>query len=201
MKPKKLLQMICTGAHRHFPEPEGSQIAQRATELYHQYCQEHSADPPALKQHTEGMIYGGVALYRALQEQGLSQEEAFRQTDEILEEFVEKPAKLMRRLLNIPGLYRTIPGLFRRMGSKKYNEASGFQIKYYEEGKHRARFDVQVCPYFQTCEALGCPELTTIFCNADDTCYGNMHPKLQWNRTKTIGRGGDCCDFDLILKD
>lgn len=26
---------------------------------------------------------------------------------------------------------------------------------------------------------MGCPELTTVFCNTDDCCYGNMHPKLQ----------------------
>ncbi|MFR7743840.1 MAG: L-2-amino-thiazoline-4-carboxylic acid hydrolase [Acutalibacteraceae bacterium] len=22
-----------------------------------------------------------------------------------------------------------------------------------------------------------------------------LHPKLYWHRTKTLGRGGDCCDF------
>ena len=48
---------------------------------------------------------------------------------------------------------------------------------------------------------MGCPEHTTIFCNTDDCCYGNMHPKLQWNRTQTIGRGGGLCDFDIVVTD
>lgn len=31
--------------------------------------------------------------------------------------------------------------------------------------------------------------------------YDNMHPQLLWHRTKTLGRGDDCCDFCLKLKD
>ena len=32
-----------------------------------------------------------------------------------------------------------------------------------------------------------------------DTPYDGLHPKLVWHRTKTLGRGGDCCDFCLKL--
>ena len=34
-----------------------------------------------------------------------------------------------------------------------------------------------------------------------DAGYGHLHPKLIWGRTKTIGRGGDCCDFLLAYKE
>ena len=47
-------------------------------------------------------------------------------------------------------------------------------------------------------------EMAAHGCPADeerDICYGNMHPKLIWGRTKTIGHGGDCCDFKLTLED
>lgn len=27
-----------------------------------------------------------------------------------------------------------------------------------------------------------------------------MHPKLKWGRTKTLGQGGDCCDFRLTIE-
>ena len=37
--------------------------------------------------------------------------------------------------------------------------------------------------------------------DGDDAGYGNLHPKLIWGRTKTIGRGGDCCDFLLEYKE
>ena len=51
------------------------------------------------------------------------------------------------------------------------------------------------------CKELDCVELAETFCATDDLCYGNMHPKLIWNRTKTMARGADVCDFDLYIKD
>ncbi|MCR5053314.1 MAG: L-2-amino-thiazoline-4-carboxylic acid hydrolase [Lachnospiraceae bacterium] len=38
------------------------------------------------------------------------------------------------------------------------------------------------------------------FCDADDICYGNMHPKISWDRTKTIGHGDGVCDFKVHIK-
>ena len=46
----------------------------------------------------------------------------------------------------------------------------------------------------------GCPEIVAGFCRADDEAYGHMHPKLKWGRTKTLGQGGDCCDFRLTIE-
>lgn len=43
------------------------------------------------------------------------------------------------------------------------------------------------------------PELCRCFCDSDDITYDGMHPKLVWRRTKTLGRGGDCCDFCLKI--
>ena len=47
------------------------------------------------------------------------------------------------------------------------------------------------------CKRHGCPEITRAFCDGDDVGYGDLHPRLVWDRTKTIGHGGDCCDFSL----
>ncbi|MBQ2606773.1 MAG: L-2-amino-thiazoline-4-carboxylic acid hydrolase, partial [Oscillospiraceae bacterium] len=47
------------------------------------------------------------------------------------------------------------------------------------------------------CKRYCCPEITTAFCDGDDAGYGNLHPRLIWGRTKTIGRGDECCNFLL----
>lgn len=201
MKPKKLLKTLSSGVQKYFPEPEGTQLSKRIATLYDGYCREHSDDPPMVKQHTEGMIYGGAALYQALLEKGLSPEEALAQTDQIFQDFAQEAAEKLRSLLKFPRLYRRVPWLFQTMVRKKYNQASGFQMNFYHMERNRVKFDVTACPYFVVCQSLGVPELTTIFCNTDDCCYGNMHPKLKWNRTTTIGRGGDVCDFDLMVQD
>ncbi len=44
------------------------------------------------------------------------------------------------------------------------------------------------------------PEIIKAFCHSDDVAYGNMHPKLDWVRSKTLGRDGDCCDFIINVK-
>lgn len=31
------------------------------------------------------------------------------------------------------------------------------------------------------------------------TGYDDLHPKLVWHRTKTLGRGNECCNFCLKL--
>lgn len=40
--------------------------------------------------------------------------------------------------------------------------------------------------------SLGKDEADRIWADAG---YGHLYPKLFWGRSKTIGRGGDCCDF------
>ena len=57
------------------------------------------------------------------------------------------------------------------------------------------RFNMVKCPYLDIRTRYGCPEIVRGFCDADDVCYGNMHPKLSWERTKTLGYGCDCCNF------
>ena len=63
------------------------------------------------------------------------------------------------------------------------------------------RIDMTKCPYHDASMYYGCPELCHCFCDSDDITYDGMHPKLYWHRTKTLGRGNDCCDFCLKLRD
>ena len=200
MKQKILLKIVSDGLYRYFPSNEAKDMQQKAEKEYFALCSQHKDDPPAIKEHTEGMIYGAAALYKVLTESGMSSEASVEMTDRIFRDFMEKQADKIRLLLKIPGLYRHIPKIFLKTVSKKYNSDSGFKLSIYDFGNDRARFDITECPYFNTCQSLGCPQLTEVFCNTDDCCYQNMHPMLQWNRTSTIGRGGSLCDFDIMVK-
>ena len=46
----------------------------------------------------------------------------------------------------------------------------------------------------------GCPELCRCFCDSDDISYTGLHPKLIWERTMTLGRGNDRCDFCMKVR-
>ncbi len=38
-----------------------------------------------------------------------------------------------------------------------------------------------------------------LFCDVDDVTYGGLR-KIGFTRTKTLGYGGDCCDFHCFRK-
>ena len=77
---------------------------------------------------------------------------------------------------------------------KMFGENSGFQNVFYPKKKGEYRLDVVFCPYNRYFTELGCPELTKISCGSDDHVYGDL-PGLKFERTTTIGRGGERCDF------
>ena len=73
--------------------------------------------------------------------------------------------------------------------------AAGFAPKELQTGNGVWRVDMMKCPYHDTCTEYGCPELCRCFCDSDDISYTGLHPKLIWERSMTLGRGNDRCDF------
>lgn len=62
-------------------------------------------------------------------------------------------------------------------------------------------FDVTMkkCLWHTACVENACPELCPLFCDVDNITYGGLK-KLGFSRTKTLGYGGDCCDFHFFRK-
>ena len=52
----------------------------------------------------------------------------------------------------------------------------------------------QTCFFLKVLSAYGAPELTAHFCKLDDLLFGNI-PGISWERTQTLGRGDECCNF------
>ena len=79
--------------------------------------------------------------------------------------------------------------------------AAGFAARELEVTGAVWRIDMTKCPYHDACVRYGCPELCPCFCDSDDITYGDLHPRLLWRRTETLGRGGGRCDFCLKIKE
>ncbi|GLB30126.1 hypothetical protein LAD12857_20490 [Lacrimispora amygdalina] len=60
-------------------------------------------------------------------------------------------------------------------------------------------FDIQKCLWYDFCCFYHCPELCRIFCRSDYIMYQGIENKIRFTRSKTLGEGGDCCNF-LFLK-
>ncbi len=147
-------------------------------------------------EHLESQIMPGIAIYEVLQTV-VSKEEALQLIHGYVNAHAQKYHALFNRLLKLPGLYHKMPGIFAKGVEEKFGSAAGFQAITHEVTKDVIRFDMVRCPYHDACVHYGCPELCRCFCDSDDITYDGLHPKLLWHRTKTLGRGDDCCDFGL----
>ena len=184
---------------RRFPDR-----AQALTDAFHRRLEqlraENAGESKEKLRHLDSQIMPGVAAYETLQSV-MPKEEAFQ----TVHGYVEKKAWRMRRailkLMRLPGLWRLVPALFAKGTRKIFGETAGFAARELQTGGGVWRIDMIKCPYHDACVRYGCPELCPCFCDSDDITYDNMHPRLRWRRTKTLGRGGDCCDFCLKIQE
>ncbi len=150
-------------------------------------------------EHLESQIMPGIAIYEVLQTV-VSKEEALQLIHGYVNAHAQNYHTLFRRLLKLPGLYRTMPGIFAKAVMEKFGPAAGFRFVTHQSTNDVIRFDMLRCPYHDACAQYNCPELCRCFCDSDDITYDGLHPKLVWHRTKTLGRGDDCCDFGLMIQ-
>ena len=150
------------------------------------------------QRHLERQILPGIAIYEALQTV-MPKDAALNTVHGYVEERAHNTKKAFLKLMRIPGLYRRVPGIFARETPKLFGETAGFAARNIQTSGGVWRIDMTRCPYHDACVKYGCPELCRCFCDSDDITYDGLHPKLVWRRTKTLGRGGDCCDFCLKI--
>lgn len=151
------------------------------------------------QEHLESQILPGIAAYEILQTV-MPKERALQTVHGYVEERAWKLRKIFLALMRIPGFYRRVPQIFANELPKMFGPAAGFAFTGLELVNGTFRADMVRCPYHDTCVQYGCPELCPSFCGSDDITYDNLHPNLIWHRTKTLGRGDDCCDFCLEVK-
>ncbi|MCR5523648.1 MAG: L-2-amino-thiazoline-4-carboxylic acid hydrolase [Clostridia bacterium] len=194
---QRLIKATCEIAAEEIGKEKSERIAEAAVMRYDKLLAENEGDSKALRKHTFKRIYPAIAVYEALKAEGVESEDAVRYVREYFQRFSAKTVPHFQRLIKVFGLAEKIPGLFMKISQKSFGTDAGFEYEFPETHGNEARFNIIHCPYMETCERYGCPEITIAFCDGDDAGYGHLHPKLIWGRTKTIGRGDDCCNFLL----
>ena len=178
---------------------KSNEILELATKRYEELCKENKNEPKALKMHSRKKIYPTIAIFEAI-ETILGRQVANDIIYDYYEEFSNKTAKGIQYLLKVPGLYKKVPQFFVKATKKTYGEEAGFKTEFLVEDKEEGQFTMTECPYHKITQKYNCEQICGAFCMSDDICYGAMHEKLEWNRTKTLGRGDACCDFHIKVK-
>ncbi len=182
-----------------YGEEKGKLIISSSFARFEEICRENANEPKAMHSHTRAKIYPCISVLDAQIKNGVAREDALAFNFKFIEWRSYKGAKIVSKLMKIPGIYKKMPVMFGNMTKKKFGIKQNFDAVFHEISAKEMRFDMTKCPYSELCAKYGYPEITKAFCRGDDIIYGNMHPKLAWGRTKTIGDGDEYCDFKLTV--
>ena len=200
-KEVKYLKQIVAHLEKKYGSEKAQAIMDKAWKRYDELVEENKDEPKAYYTHTRQRIYPGVSMFDAMIDEGISREETVEFITSYSAWRAQQMAPIVRKIMKIPGIYRKVPKFFYKMTAKSFGPHMGFVQENGYVSTDEMRFDMVKCPYQDMCTKYGCPEIVKGYCNGDDILYGNMHPRLSWDRTKTLGHGDDVCNFKIHIKE
>lgn len=181
-----------------FGEARGRQIYALTEGIYKTLCgkADHRSSE-AIKEHMLTNLYPTMSYYKALREFGYDAEAALA----FVKAETAKSAQVKRlrneRLAALPCTY-LLYRLFIKSVMKKSFPADGWDTEWICRNAKELHFDFTRCLYKDCCDEENCPELCCVFCANDDISFGGLIPKIRFERSGTLGRGDDRCDFHFI---
>lgn len=136
-----------------------------------------------------------IALYQVLSKGGFSEEDCYTYMQKyMLEKVAAQKHSFTAKLESVPGFYFIYSRIF-----LKIVRTSDLWESTQNRDRHHFDVTMKKCLWHTACVENGCAELCRLFCDVDDVTYGGLR-KIGFSRTKTLGYGGDCCDFHFFRK-
>lgn len=136
-----------------------------------------------------------IALYKVMLKEGFAQEDAYEYMRKyMIDKIAAKKHSSTARMELVPGFYSIYSSIFLKIMRK-----TDLQENVQNCGKDYFDVTIKKCLWYTACAENGCAELCRLFCDVDDVTYGGLK-KIGFTRTKTLGYGGDCCDFHFFKK-
>jgi hypothetical protein len=180
---------------RELDKDKAHQIVSKAGERYNDlYAERKRYDNRALRQHLEGNILPGIALYQTLLDDPDTQQRSMDLVRAAFGEWAIANRRPMERLGRLPifyGLMRAVIKVVMRLNFP----AEGWETEWVETSGDEISFNMTRCFYLDVLDSYGVPELTAQYCRMDDLVYEDVSPHVKWDRKHTLGRGEECCNF------
>ncbi|MAT45301.1 MAG: hypothetical protein CL609_23475 [Anaerolineaceae bacterium] len=142
-------------------------------------------------------ILSVLAVYRTLLEKNKYTQTALSETEVLFKDvYFQTQLKGIHLLNRIPNPFPIIRPVLKTI-TKFSDKKSGQEI--IQDNKNCFAVNVYQCGIFDTLKQFDAAELTPIFCASDDWLSDAM-PKIDWQRTQTLGRGGEMCDFKWCVR-
>jgi len=158
------------------------------------FCKHPSVYNESLREHLVKNILPGLALYQVLLEEGIETPDALSFVSRAFRESTQASGIPIRAVARTPAYFPMLRKLTPGVLERSFPE-EGFKIEWVENSPQSVAFNIHECYYLKTLTDYGVPELTQVYCNIDDMLYGETSPYVRWERTCTLGRGDEVCDF------
>ena len=136
-----------------------------------------------------------IALQKSLSEEGFSEEDVYKYMRKyMLDKVAAKKHASTAKMELVPGFYAIYSNIF-----LKIMRTTDLQESTQAYGNDYYDVTIKKCLWHTACVENGCENLCRLFCDVDDVTYGGLK-KIGFTRTKTLGYGGDCCDFHFFRK-
>lgn len=145
--------------------------------------------------HLNNTILPTCAVYKALLD--VDAPNALAVTHEALIGLCRMGNRVMQVILRIPGMKGLFMRMLPKMALSMFGRECGFDYTNFHADKTRLTMDTTFCPYCKYARLLDCEALMPTFCESDFATYGDL-PGIRFERTTTLGTGGDRCDFRFI---
>ncbi len=172
---------------------QGEKLWRKATSRLNKIYERYSDLSEGERSHTDTKIFPSAAVYLTAKE-FMSDEEAYSVIENTAVRICAKAQGFIRGMMKIPFMPSLFIKMWDPMTRNNFGTKCGFENVFYPKEKGAYRMDIVACPYNRYFTELGCPEITKIFCENDERMYGDL-PGLVFERTGTLGKGAEKCDF------
>ena len=136
-----------------------------------------------------------IALYKALLKNDFSEEDVYKYMRKyMIDKVAIKKHSSTAKMELIPGFYSIYSKIFLKIMRK-----TDLQESVQKHDKDYYDVTIKRCLWHTACVENGCADLCRLFCDVDYVTYCGLK-KIGFTRTKTLGYGGDCCDFHFYKK-
>ena len=136
-----------------------------------------------------------IALYKVLSKEDFAEEDIYRYMRKyMIDKVAVKKHSSTAKMELVPGFYSIYSKIF-----LKIMRTTDLQESEQDCGRDYYDITIKKCLWHTACVENGCAQLCRLFCDVDDVTYGGLK-KIGFTRTKTLGYGGDCCDFHFFRK-
>lgn len=136
-----------------------------------------------------------IAMYKILSKEEVSEDEVYQYMRKyMIDKIATKKHASTAKMEKVPGFYSIYSKVF-----LKIMRTTDLQESVQKHGKDYFDVTIKKCLWHTACVENDCEKLCHLFCDVDNVTYGGLK-KIGFSRTKTLGYGGDCCDFHFYKK-